>query len=376
MSDALYDLKKFIIKWFNDIDIKTVSIVFVISLFGLILMLSVSPAIALRIHVSKWHFISKHFVFLSLGFALMLFISALNNKVITKCCYFGFYISLLLLIVILFLGEDIKGAKRWINIGFFSMQPSEFMKAFFIVVNAKLLTIEQGKRLTLMLSLSCLMVTILLCIIQPDFGTAILYCITWGGQSFVSSLPVYVFSILAAIFIILCLVGFISFSHFRYRVELFLSGSKGEEQYQIKKSLQSIYSGGYFGKGLGEGDVKYHLPDSHTDYIFSVIGEEFGFIFASFLILLYTILILRQILPFVNQDKNTFERSVLYGSMILFSSQIFINIAVSINLIPSKGMALPFISYGGSATITNFIIFGIILAITRKSYHFKTLYDF
>ena len=340
---------------------------------GVVMSLSISPAMAKRIGIANYHFTFHHIFFLSIGFLIMVFCSMLSKNAILNISYIGYIFCFFLLIAVLFIGSNIKGSHRWINFGGFSIQPSELMKPFFIIINAHFLSIVKKSKNTSLFSILIFAVLIFLFILQPDFGTCVVYTSIWFIQIFLgnSNIRLLMYSFIPMC-VIVAIIGFFFFPHFHYRIMTFLTLKKGHEQYQTKKAIESIYNGGLFGKGLGEGEVKYQLPDAHTDYIFSVICEELGIVFACILIFLIFIFAYRHIAS--NFMSNKYEIRVIYGLVCLFAIQSYIHIGVNIKLLPSKGMTFPFISYGGSSMIANSIIFGFLLAFTRKPYNYCSPY--
>ena len=369
---AIYNFLK---RWFYDIDKFTLFFALSMMFLGIIMSLTVSPAMAHRIHINDYHFAIHQIIFCLLGVAIMLFCSMLSTASILSFSCLGYLFCLCLLCLVFFVGTSIKGSHRWISLGFFSLQPSEIMKPFFIVINAHLLSVSKLNKFIPIVSLASFGILISLLVLQPDFGSAIIYSGIWLIQVFLGNtqLKILLYSFIPAL-IILGVIGFLFFPHVHYRVINFFTLRGGQEQYQTKKAIESIYNGGFFGKGLGEGIVKYQLPDSHTDYIFSVICEELGVIFAMCLIFSFLIFAYRHLAS--NMKNKKYEIRVIYGITLLFIIQSCIHIAVNVNLFPSKGMTLPFISYGGSSMLANSIMFGFLLAFTRKSYNYQSPYKF
>ena len=327
-----------------------------------------SPAITSRINISRqYHFTFHQIIFASVGIVIMLFCSMLSRTAILNISYIGYVFCLLLLCVVLFIGGSVKGSHRWINFGLFALQPSELMKPFFIIMNAHFLSSSRTNKIVPVFSILSFGLLVLLFVLQPDFGSAMLYSIIWIIQIFLGNtkITVLLYSFVPAI-ILLGTIGFIFFPHIHYRVINFFTMRGGQEQYQTKKAIESIYNGGLFGKGLGEGEVKYQLPDAHTDYIFSVICEECGIIFASLLIFFCLLFLYRHLVSNITNYK--YEIRVIYGLVLMFIVQLCIHVAVNTNMMPSKGMTLPFISYGGSSILSSSILFGFLLAFTRKTY--------
>jgi len=370
------NITNFLKKWFYDIDKFTLFFSLSLMFFGIIMSFSTSPAITDRIHIAnQYHFTYHQIIYCIFGIFIMLFCSMLSKSAILNISYAGYIFCILLLILVLIIGGSIKGSSRWINLGFFALQPSELMKPFFIIINAHLLSVSKKNKFIQFFSLISFGFLILLFILQPDFGSSMLYSLIWVIQIFLGNtkIKVLMYSFITAS-IALGTIGFFFFSHIHYRVINFFTLRGGKEQYQTKKAIESIYNGGLFGKGLGEGEVKYQLPDAHTDYIFSVICEELGIIFASCLILSFAIFMYRHLVSNITNKK--YEIRVIYSFVLLFIFQSCIHIAVNTNMMPSKGMTLPFISYGGSSLLANSIIFGFLLAFTRKSYTYKSPYKF
>ena len=340
---------------------------------GITMSLTTSPAMANRIHVGNYHFSFHQIIFCLIGIVIMVFCSMLSKNSILNFSYIGYMFCIFLLCLVFFIGSCIKGSHRWINLGLFSLQPSELMKPFFIIMNAHFLSISRLNKLLPVISMASFGILILLLVLQPDFGSAIIYSLIWLIQVFLGNthLKILIYSFIPAA-IVIGVIGFFFFPHVHYRVINFFTLRNGHEQYQTKKAIESIYNGGFFGKGLGEGVVKYQLPDAHTDYIFSVICEELGVLFAICLILSFLLFMYRHLAS--NMTNKKYEIRVIYGIVLLFIAQSCIHIAVNTNFFPSKGMTLPFISYGGSSMLSNSIMFGFLLAFTRKSYTYKSPY--
>ena len=370
----MVNIIKFLQKWFYDIDKVTLCFAFVLMSLGLAMSLSVGPAIGNRLHISSYHFTIRHLLFLAIGLAVMLFCSMLSRKTILNMSYVGYICCFFTLIMVLFVGGSIKGSHRWVNLGFFALQPAEIMKPFFIVINAHFLSVARANKNIPIFSIVSFLFLLLLLVLEPDYGSSAIYCMIWFVQIVLGNSRLMVIN-LTIILLALSLgaIGFFFSQHFHYRILNFILMRGGHEQYQTKKALECIFNGGFFGKGLGEGEAKYQLPDLHTDYIFSVICEEFGAIFAMVLVMSILIFAYRHLVS--NFLNKKYEIRVIYGLVLMFTAQSFIHMAVNINLIPSKGMTLPFISYGGSSMLSNAIIFGFLLAFTRKSYDYKSPYN-
>ena len=363
-------------KWFFDIDKFTLCFALSLICLGLIMSASVSPAMASRLHMSNpYHFTLRHVFFASLSLCTILLLSMFSRISILNISYLGLFACIALLGICYITGGSIKGAKRWIHVGFFTLQPSDIMKPFFIVMNAHFLSISKTNRFAPMISVFMLLGILCLLIIQPDFGMSVMYSAIWLVQIFLGSANIWLLSLsIAFAGILLGVVGFFFFPHFHYRVMNFFTLRAGHEQYQTKKAIESIYNGGFLGTGLGEGEVKYQLPDAHTDYIFATICEELGVIFAILLMFSYMIFVYRHVVSnFMNSKYNI---RVIYGLVFSLVLQSCLHIGVNLNFLPSKGITLPFVSYGGSSLLSSGIIMGFLLAFTRKQYNYNSPYKF
>ncbi len=373
--NGIVSAKEFIRKWFYDIDKFTLFFASSLMFLGLVMSLTVSPAMSYRISINmnNYHFAIHQIIFCLFGFTIMLFLSMLSRRSILNFSYIGYIFCFFLLLLVLVIGKSIKGSHRWINLGFFAVQPSEIMKPFFIIINARFLSISKYNKFFPVIPIISFGLLMLLFILQPDFGSAVIYSIIWFIQIFLSDVKLkLLFYVFAPIAVAVFVIGFLFFSHVHYRIINFFTLRGGNEQYQTKKAIESIHNGGFFGKGLGEGEVKYQLPDAHTDYVFSVICEEFGIFFSICLILYFLFFMYRHLVSNITSKK--YEIRVIYGIVMLFIIQSCIHMSVNTNLFPSKGMTLPFISYGGSSMLSNSIMFGFLLAFTRKGYSYKTPY--
>jgi len=277
----------------------------------------------------------------------------------------GLILSIIALILVKIYGYEAKGATRWIKIAGFSFQPSEFMKPCFTVVSGWILSLREYLGtgiIKICILLYCIIATLL--ISQPDFGMLVLISITFIIQLFISGLPIIwvlfscIISLLGIIFTYLLL------PHVRVRIDNFLNPITNTN-YQTTKSILAFQHGGLYGKGIGEGLVKQKLPDAHTDFIFAVAGEEFGAIICTAIIAVFAFIVLKNLVK-INNINNQFIQLAGIGIISQFGLQAIINIGVSINLLPTKGMTLPFISYGGSSTISTGVALSILLGLTKK----------
>ena len=357
-------------KWWISID-KVILFLIVITLFlGNIFTALASPIVASRIGANPYIFIIKNLIFSLIGLCIILFCSTLNEERIINISYICFIILFLLLIVVLFVASENKGAKRWIRIFGFSLQPSEIIKPFFIIIISHILS--RFKRIDnshIYLSLIVYFILIILLAFQPDIGMLILISSVFFSALFLIGvkLKYFVWLALASLFTLTAL--YFIFPHFHDRIYTYISSVflGGEKSYQVAKSLSAFASGGLLGKGPFEGAIKNHIPDAHTDFIFSVIGEEFGAIVCILVLMIFFFISFRFMLKSV-PDFDLFRYVAINGLSLIFLFQAIINIGVSINLLPTKGMTLPLISYGGSSMIGISITLGFLLALTKNDY--------
>ena len=354
--------------WWWTVDKISLLAILIIMAFGAIMVTTASPAVAERIGLDGSFFIKRQLIFLIVTLFVMLFFSFLSPLAIRRIATIGFGVGIFLLILVLFFSHETKGARRWISIGSFALQPSEFMKPFFIIVTAWMLAeskIRQGfKGVKISMALYGLLALLLL--LQPDVGMFVVVSTVWGAQLFLSGVSMLYIGALVVLGIGSLLGAYLIFPHVSHRVNKFL-GIDADANYQVKKSLEAFNSGGITGRGPGEGVVKQHLPDSHTDFIFAVVGEELGAIVCVAIILLYAFIVFRGFKKML-WEKDLFLVYAVSGLLMQFGVQAMINMGVALNLLPTKGMTLPFISYGGSSMIAIAVAMGMMLALTRRRF--------
>lgn len=354
-------------QWWWTVDRQLLFAFFLLLVFGIWINFSVSPFIAKRIGFEKFYFIKRHLVMALLSFSLMLLISFLKEKGIKKFCEILFFISFIGLIFVLVLGHETKGAKRWLLIKGFSIQPSEFIKPALIILIANIFfkqcmeTNFKGSLLALILSVA----TMILIFFQPDYGTLILIIGSCFVQFCLAGLPVKTIVLMISLFLVFSLFLFFFSPHFHNRIDIFLHPeSDADTSYQIFQSLNAFKNGGLFGCGPGEGVVKKCVPDAHTDFIFSVVGEEYGLFGTLIIVLIFMFIIIRCFIK--TKNSGIFMYYSVIGLSVQIAAQAFINMSTSLKIIPTKGMTMPFVSYGGSSMLAIGISFGLILALTRK----------
>ena len=363
--------QKVYFNWWRELDKTLFFIIISLFLLGLFFSLVSTSLIASdRFNTNSYKFFLKHFIYISMGFCIVFFISYLNIKKLFLISKFLFVICFIALLLVPFVGIEVKGSKRWIELFFLPrFQPIEVLKPFTIVVMALVLSLQSKTNLYLKYLYSFLILSpiILLLISQPDIGQTILIFATWLALIFVSGVNLILFFMFFGLsaFILLYVIFYIpKFEYILIRITSFLN-SNSENNYQSEKASEAIINGGFFGKGIGEGVLKNKVPEAHTDYIVSVISEEFGviMIFLLILIFLYFMYIVLKKISLVDDKKI---KLILLGLAFIIFFQFLIHVGVNIRMFPTTGMTLPFLSYGGSSIIGTSIISGIILNLTKK----------
>ena len=323
-----------------------------------------------RLNKDYYFFFSKHLIFSISAILLMIVISFIQLNFFKKILIPIFIIALISLFLVLFFGVEVKGSKRWLNLLFFRFQPIEFVKPFFIVTIAKILSKESlsTSNTSYFFSFLVLVVPCIILLNQPDVGQTVLLILSWSAVIFISGIRlIYIFSLFSIT--TTCVIGLLlmfpnKFSYIYLRVETFFDPSKGDRT-QTNNALDAIREGGLTGQGMGEGTLKDRVPEAHTDYIISVIAEEFGSIISIFLICIF-LYVSFKIIKFSLSENEKFIKISLSGLATLLIFQTFIHIGVNTSLLPTTGMTLPFLSYGGSSMIGSAILAGIILNFTRR----------
>ena len=363
---AIYKFHSAIVRRIKSTDSGILYSLVALIIFGVLLLTAASPGASARIGVSENFFITRQIMFLLLATVCMTVISMLDRVTIRRLALLGFIFNVLLLVVVKFYGYEIKGAKRWINILGVSLQPSEFIKPFFFVLSGWVLSVkfDNNSFPAVTISFVLYILVALLLLIQPDIGMLLLISSSWMIQIFVCGMPFLVLAISGVVALCAIWLSYIFLPHVAHRINSFLSGDISNN-YQVSKSILAYEKGGLGGLGPGEGVIKHSLPDSHTDFIFAVAGEEFGSITCIIIVCLFAFIISRVLFLMTKENDQYVVLSSL-GIICSFAMQAVINISVTLNLMPTKGMTLPFISYGGSSMIAMAINMGIILSFTRK----------
>ncbi len=361
------NIDKNIYLW-NNIDKFIMVPTLLILLFGIISISSITQHLSGKFYFSSDLLLKKHLIFCIIGIVIMSLIPKLSLKNLIFFSFFLFALSIILSLTAIIFFPETKGANRWINFFNLSFQPSELLKPSFIVISAVLLGRYKSKNdSSFILNILLLILTSSLLIIQPDFGMFILIFAVWVIQVFSSNIKIKIIIPIILGFLFVFLLCFFSLEHVRFRIMNFLFSDIGDN-YQISKSINSFIEGGLFGKGIGEGSVAKNLPDVHSDFIFALIGEEMGGFFALLILSLYFIVYMRaQIIS--QRSNNFFIVTALTGLSNILIFQVIINVSSSLNIIPTKGMTLPFISYGGSSFISSSIIIGFLLLLIKEEKH-------
>jgi cell division protein FtsW len=354
-------------RWWWTVDRWMLALIFILITTGIWLTLTASPAVAERIGLDAFHFVKKQSFFLTLALITVVGVSVLPTKWVKRMSLIGLPVTIVLLIMTLLIGPEIKGATRWLQIGSFTLQPSEFMKPFFIVSMAWILSAEfTGKPIPAKKIATCIYAFVAgLLVLQPDFGQTVLISGVFFAQMALAGMPMTWIFMSGLAGVMGLGLAYTLLPHVASRIDRFINPASGDT-YQTDKALQAFESGGLLGKGPGEGSVKLYLPDAHADYIFAVVGEEFGAIACVMLLLLFAGIVVRG-LAHLMDETNPFRLLAAAGLIIQFGFQSLINIGVNLAVLPSKGMTLPFVSYGGSSMLALAIGMGMVLALTKRN---------
>ncbi len=353
-------------RWWWTVDRWTLGCIGLLIGFGYVLMLAASPSVAARIGASRDMFILKQVIFLGIAGAIVLSTSMLSPKGVRRLGLVGCLLALGLTALTLVHGVEIKGARRWIALPMMSIQPSEFLKPCFAVVTAWLLA--EGRRTRVfpgtILAFGVFAVILLLLKSQPDIGMLSVITCVFMCQLFLGGLNLFLVGCGVGSMMAAFVGAYVAFPHVRSRVTRFLHPGQGDH-YQIDTALQAFGNGGLLGRGPGEGRVKDLLPDAHADFVFAVAGEEFGLLVCLFIIGVFCFIVVRTLLKLLAED-DPFVVLASAGLVCGFGLQAFVNMGSSLHLIPTKGMTLPFISYGGSSAMSVALTIGMVLALTRR----------
>ena len=366
-----FSIYKFFYTWWKNINkpiFFTITLLFLLGLF--FSLVSTSLIASDKLNTNSYYFFLKHIIYISLGFLFIFFFSSIEKENLLRISLILFFICLIFLVLVPFIGVQVKGSKRWLDFMFLPrFQPIELLKPFIVIVIAGILTSNKFNKTFYNYFLSFLVIIpiIFLLITQPDIGQTFLVFLTWLTLVFISGINLTIFFIffLLILSLLFYLIFYVTkFNYILIRLKSFFDPSSGNN-YQSEKASEAIINGGFFGKGIGEGVLKNRVPEAHTDYIVSVISEEFGAIIIIFLMLIF-LLFIYLVLKKLYSEKNDKVKLILVGSISIILFQALIHIGVNIRLFPTTGMTLPFLSYGGSSIIGTSILSGIILNFTSR----------
>ena len=353
-------------RWWRTIDKWSLISVFILFGFGLLLSLAASVPLADRNGLDPYYYVQRQAVFGGLAMLTMIAVSMMSPDLVRRLGVLGFTVSMVALVLLPLFGTDFgKGAVRWFSFGFASFQPSEFLKPGFVIVTAWLIASSQdingppGK----ILSFTLMMIVVGFLAMQPDFGQAALVVFAWGVIYFIGGAPMRLIVVVGGLVSLSGVAFYEQSEHFARRIDGFLS-PEVDPRTQLGYAANAIQEGGFFGVGVGEGQVKWSLPDAHTDFIIAVAAEEYGLILVLIILALYGVIVVRSLWRLM-QERDLFARLAGAGMACIFGVQAMINMGVAVRLLPAKGMTLPFVSYGGSSVIAAGITMGMLLALTR-----------
>jgi cell division protein FtsW len=353
-------------RWWWTVDRWSLGALLVLMAIGAMLSVTASPAVAVRIGYDPLHFVKRHLLAVPVSIGIMFAVSLLPPRKVRRTAFALFGVSVLMLVATLFIGMEIKGARRWINVAGLGIQPSELVKPTFAIVAAWLFA-EQRRRPGFpgnLISVGLFVVIIGILIKQPDFGMALVVATVWFAQFFMAGLRFYWLGIGLVGGLSMTLAAYEWLPHVTDRINRFLDPNAGDS-YQVRRSIEAFVSGGLWGKGPGEGTVKDVLPDAHADFVFAVAGEEFGLVACVLIVGLFAFVVLRGFSRLL-QEQDQFILLSATGLLIQFGLQAAINMASALRLIPTKGMTLPFLSYGVSSMLALALGMGMLLALTRR----------
>ncbi len=355
-----------LVRWWWEMDRFSVVVLLLVMLMGALAVTTASVAVAKTYNVGPYYFAVRHYAFLLLAFGLMLGLTVLKPPGVKLAGLVLFGVALVGILLTFVIGVEVKGARRWIELAGQSIQPTELMKPALIVLTAWVLS----ARVTLrrwqgfVVSLALMAAVGLPVLLQPNFGMLLAMGCVWLAQVFMAGLPLLWLVPLLGLGVVVMMGAYVAFPHIQDRLERFMN-PEASDTYQIDQATEAIMSGHLWGRGAGEGVVKQTLPDAHTDFIFAVLVEEFGIILGLFLLLLFLLLVWRGFGKLLRQEDQ-FTLLAGGGLLTLVSLHVCVNLGVALHVLPTTGMTLPFVSYGGSSTLAMALVFGFLLALLRK----------
>lgn len=357
-------------RWWWTVDRWSLTAIIFLMAIGVLLSFAASPAVADRLNLGGFYFVKRHVMMIGPALVVLVGVSLLTPREVRRLAAVVYVVGFFLMIYTIMAGLEVKGARRWINIAGFSLQASEFVKPALIVLTAWMVA-EKYKNyrfpgITISLVLYALFVSLLM--LQPDLGMTVVTTTTLIGQLFIAGMPLFWMALIGGMALFGLVGAYFFFPHVAKRIDQFLDPGSVDQRhdlYQVHQSLEAFMNGGFFGKGPGEGIVKKHIPDAHADFVFSVAGEEFGLILCIALVCLFCFIVVRSLARALH-ETSLFAILATCGLVAQFGLQAVINMASSLHIIPTKGMTMPFISYGGSSMVALAMGMGIVLSLTRK----------
>ena len=373
MTDIIYgkkdaeDSEPLFSEWWRTVDRLALFAVLILFIIGLLLCMASSPPLAENNGISPFYYVKKQLFFVILSFFLIIFFSMISVKNSRRIAVVCFILSFTLILFLPFFGTDFgKGAVRWFSIFSFSIQPSEFLKPFFIIFSAWLISgsLEKTGPPGKLISFLIMTIIVTLLISQPDFGQATLIITTWSIIYFISGASIFILIIILFMCINLAIIAYFNSEHVANRLNGFISPDL-DPLTQLGYATNAIKNGGFLGVGVGDGKVKWKLPDAHTDFIIAVAAEEYGLLLCLIILSIFLFIIVRSLYRLIEEPSN-FVKFAGTGLVSLLGLQTLINVGVAVRLLPAKGLTLPFISYGGSSVLAMGILMGFLLSYTRK----------
>jgi cell division protein FtsW len=368
MSIARIDQSQFG-RWWWTVDRWTIAALGVLSAFGCVMTLAASPAVATRIGADSFHFVRHQLALMPISLAVMFVISLQSPRMVRRIALIGLALALMGLVATFFAGTDIKGARRWISLAGLTVQPSEFVKPCFAIVCAWLFAEQKNPESRIpgnLIAVALYALVLALLLLQPDLGQAVLVTAIWFVEFYLVGLPILLVVILALVGAAGLWGAYEIFPHVQSRIDRFLHPAVGDH-YQVDRSMDAFTNGGLWGVGPGEGTVKDYLPDAHADFVFAVAGEEFGLIVCLVIVAVFGFIVLRGFSRLMG-ERSLYVVLAGAGLLVQFGLQAVINMSSTLHLIPTKGMTLPFLSYGGSSLIALGLGMGMVLAMTRRRF--------
>jgi cell division protein FtsW len=353
-------------EWWWTVDRLLLAALAALMLAGIVLSLAASPPVATRLGLEPFYFVHRQILLMAPAIVVLLATSALAPRTIRRVCLIVFAVSFVLALATLHFGSEIKGARRWIVIAGINIQSSEFLKPAFVILVSWLFA-ESARRPDMpanTIAVALLLMCVSALVLQPDFGQTMLIASVWGALFFMAGMRWIWVAGLGGGALVGLAAAYYTIPHVAKRINRFMDPASGDT-FNVDVAMESFARGGWFGTGPGEGTIKRILPESHTDFVFAVAGEEFGVVLCLILVSLFALIVIRA-LGHAMRDEDPFTRFAVAGLSILFGTQSAINMAVNLHLMPAKGMTLPFISYGGSSLISLAFAMGMLIALTRE----------